>query len=405
MRSIRPIRRPLRLLAASSLALASLVACQSSSGSDGKGGASVDPADAKPARITVTPGSDGPAVAPDGGIKVDVAGGTLTKVQVTPDPSSADAVAVTGSWSDAKKSWRSTRTMTPGASYAVLATATNAAGEVTTHRSAFRTRAAKVFNGVSVTPSNNKVVGAGQPVSIAFDHPVKDKAAVERRLSVSTSPKTEGSWGWTRDPLTGVERVDWRPESYWAKGTKVTLRAKLSGVNTGEGRYLRRDVSSTFTVGTVRVAKADLKQHTMTVYEDGKKVDTIPVSAGSTAYPTWNGTMVVLGKAPMVNMTSESVNIADPYNKDVPWAVHLTTSGTYAHAAPWNEGKGYFGRVNMSHGCIGMSEADGKSFYDRATPGDIIEVTGSTRETVATGNGYGDWNLSYEEWKKLSALD
>ncbi|WKX71198.1 Ig-like domain-containing protein [Streptomyces sp. XD-27] len=398
MRSHRSVRH-LHLLVASSLALTALVGCQSASAGD----KDKDAADAGPVRISATQGSAGQPLAPDHTIKVEAKGGTLTKVAVTSDD--AEAAPVTGTWDKDRKSWHSTRTMTPGATYTIQATATNAAGENTNHRSTFRVRPAQLANGVSVTPTNNKVVGAGQPVSVAFDHPVKDKAAVERQLSVSTSPKTEGSWGWVRDPLTGIERASWRPKTYWAKGTKVTLNAKLSGVNTGDGRYLRRDVTSTFTIGTARVSKVDLNAHTMTVYEDGKKVGTLPISGGEPRYPTWNGTMVVLDKAPMVNMTSESVGIADPYNKDVPWAVHLTTSGTYAHAAPWNEGKGIFGKINKSHGCVGMTNKDGKWFYDRAVRGDIVEVTGSTRQTVATGNGYGEWNLSYEEWQKLSALD
>lgn len=393
--SVRSVRS-LRILAAPSLAVALLAGCQSASDT-----ASVD---GKPARITITPDSDAAAIAPDATVKVTAAHGALTTVRITPDGAGSHAVTVTGSLSKTKNSWRSNRPMTPGTTYTVEATATNAAGRTATQHSTFRTRAGQQFNGVTVTPSNKAVVGVGQPVSLAFDHPVTDKAAVERQLSLSTAPRTEGSWGWVKDPLTGTERVDWRPKTYWHKGTKVTLRARLSGVNTGDSRYLRRDVSTAFTIGTARVSKVDLNQHTMTVYEDGQKKNTIPISAGQPSYPTWNGTMVVLDKAPTVHMTSESVGIADPYSKDVPWAVHLTTSGTYAHAAPWNEGRGYFGHVNMSHGCVGMALADGKWFYSRATRGDVVEVTGSTRATVSPGNGFGDWNLSYGAWQKRSAL-
>ncbi|MFC0598525.1 L,D-transpeptidase [Streptomyces palmae] len=399
MRFPRPVRQT-PLLVASALALTALAGC-SSAGSPASG-SSVSPADAGPARISVTPTGGTGAIAPDSTVKVDVEGGTLTSVEMT--SGSSGAVPVTGTWTKGRKSWHSARTMTPGAHYTVRVTATNAAGERTNRQAQLEVRPARSFNGVTVTPTRDAVVGAGQPVSVAFDHPVRNKAAVERRLSVTTSPRTEGSWGWVRDPLTGTERVDWRPKSYWAKGTKVTLHARLSGVDTGQGRYLRRDVTSNFTVGTVRVSKVDLVKHTMAVYEDGTKIRTIPISGGSPSYPTWNGTMVVLDKAPMVHMTNESVGIADPYSEDVPWAVHLTTSGTYAHAAPWNEGLGYFGRSNQSHGCVGMSEADGKWFYERAVRGDLVEVTGSTRQTVPTGNGYGDWNPSYEQWQRLSAL-
>lgn len=402
--------RTARLVMASSLALtvAVLTGCQSATlpGTPGDSTPSAVVDDASPARVTVSvgeAGGSGGPVAPDATIRVRVADGTLTEVWVTPD--SSDAVPVTGEWEKGKRGWRSTRTMTPEATYTVHVVARNGAGRLTTERSTFRTKPVDLVNGVNVTPTNNKVVGAGQPVSLAFDHPVKNKAAVERQLTVTTNPKTEGSWGWTKDPLTGIESVHWRPRAHWAKGTRVTLTAKLSGIDTGGARYLRRDVSTAFTTGTVRISKVDLKKHTMTVHEDGRPIRTLPISGGSPEYPTWNGTMVVLGKERLVRMTSASVNIADFYDKNVPWAVHLTTSGTYAHAAPWNEDKDVFGRRNTSHGCVGMTEADGKWFYDRAVRGDIVEVTGSTRGTVPTGNGFGGWNLSYDDWRKLSALD
>ncbi|MHC0432758.1 L,D-transpeptidase [Streptomyces sp. O3] len=414
---IKSSGRVLHALSATTLGVVLLAACQTPGPQDDardvrKAGphassSSVAPtAPAHAARITISPfDTVTDPVATDRTVKVQAAHGTLTSVEVRPD--GGEGVTVTGTWGEGKRTWQSDRTMTPGTRYVVEAVAANAAGATTRTRKEFRTRAAARVNGVTVTPSRGAVVGVGQPVSLAFDTPVKDKAAVERRLSITTEPKVEGSWGWTRDPLTGVERVDWRPRDYWAKGTKVTMRARLSGVHTGDGRYLRRDVSTAFTTGTARISEVDLTRHTMTVTEDGKKIRDIPISGGKPAYPTWNGTMVVLGKKPMVRMTSQSVGITaegEQYDKQVPWTVHMTTSGTYAHAAPWNEGKGYFGKVNMSHGCVGMTEADGKWFYDRSVPGDLITVKGSTRATVATGNGFGDWNLTFDEWRKLSAL-
>ena len=236
-----------------------------------------------------------------------------------------------------------------------------------------------------------------------------DKAAVERALSITTSPSVHGSWGWLTDPLTGVQRVDWRPDAYWTTGTKVTLTAKLSGIDTGDGRYLRRDIHDTFTIGTARISYANLAAHTMRVTENGRTVKNFKISAGSKDFPTWNGKMVVMTKQSTVRMTSSSVNIAtskdsaDFYDEDVKDAVRITTSGTFVHAAPWNDA--YMGRQNKSHGCIGMSSADAKWFFDRATRGDLVIASGSSRAVVDKGNGYGDWNLSADQWHALSALD
>ncbi|MBD0736832.1 hypothetical protein BGM09_27225 [Streptomyces sp. CBMA29] len=381
--------------------------------SDGKGaGRSASAGSA--ARITVTPAKDSAGVDPAAPVKVTVDGGTLGTVTVTPEGTSKDGVTpieVTGALDAAKHTWTSDRTMTPGTAYTVQVTAADSAGKQTRTTSAFHTLTAAKVNGVTPTPLNNAVVGVGLPVSLAFDNPVTDKAAraaVEKALTVTTSPAVQGSWGWVTDPLTGVQRVDWRPDAYWTPNTKVTLTARLSGIDTGGGRYLRRDIHDTFTIGTARISYVDLKAHTMRVTENGKTVKTFKISGGKPAFPTWDGKMVVISKQSTVRMTSSSVGIAtsedsaDFYDKDVKYAVNITTSGTYTHAAPWNDAM--MGVQNGSHGCIGMHTADAKWFFDRSVRGDLVVTSGSTRATVDKGNGFGEWNLGKDAWRRLSAL-
>jgi lipoprotein-anchoring transpeptidase ErfK/SrfK len=362
------------------------------------------------ARIGVTPAAGASGVNPGSPVKVTVADGTLRTVTVTPDGDASDGVhpiEVTGALDPAKHTWTSNRTMTPGTAYTVKVTAADSGGKQTQTTSTFHTVTAAQVNGVTPTPLNNAVVGVGLPVSLLFDKPVRNKAAVERALSITTTPATAGSWGWVTTQ-TGYDRVDWRPDTYWKTGTKVTLTAKLSGIDTGGGRYLRRDVNDTFSIGTARISYADLHAHTMRVTENGRTVKTFPISAGEDRFPTWNGQMVVISKQSTVRMTSTSVNIAtskdsaDFYDKTVKWAVNITTSGTYTHAAPWNAA--YMGKENKSHGCIGMNTDDAKWFFDRGTRGDLVITTGSSRGTVDKGNGYGDWNLSADQWHALSAL-
>jgi lipoprotein-anchoring transpeptidase ErfK/SrfK len=380
---------------------------------DGGGGSSAGAASGPGTRITVTPAAGAAPVAPGSTVRVVAAGGTLAAVAVTPDGDASDGVvpvAVTGVLDAARHTWTSDRTMTPGTSYTVRVTAQDAAGRRTRTSRTFRTTAAAKVNGVTPTPLNHAVVGVGLPVSLAFDTPVGDaaKATVEKALSITTRPSVPGSWGWLTDPLTGVQRVDWRPDAYWTPGTQVTLTARLSGIDTGGHRYLRRDIHDTFTIGAARISYADLHTHTMRVTENGRTVRTLPISGGRPDYPTWNGTMVVLDKQSTVRMTSASVDIAtskdssDFYDEDVKYAVRITTSGTFVHAAPWNDA--LMGHANASHGCIGMSTADAAWFFGKAVRGDLVVATGSTRATVGKGNGYGDWNLTADQWHTLSAL-
>jgi lipoprotein-anchoring transpeptidase ErfK/SrfK len=105
-------------------------------------------------------------------------------------------------------------------------------------------------------------------------------------------------------------------------------------------------------------------------------------------------------------MNSETVGISrdDPeaYDiDDVQWAMRLTYSGEFIHAAPWSVDSQ--GRANVSHGCTGLSTADAGWLYAMTRRGDVVEYTGTDRWMTLT-NGYGDWNASYADYKAGSAL-
>ncbi|MFC0055287.1 L,D-transpeptidase [Streptomyces actinomycinicus] len=243
-----------------------------------------------------------------------------------------------------------------------------------------------------VNVGEGATVGVGMPISVTFPRPVPraQRAEVERRLTVGTDPAVGGAWSWVKDRnLLDGQRVDYRPPAYWKPGTRVTLHVGTKAV-----RH--------FTIGRALTATVDVRSHTMTVTEDGKPTTRIPVTAGRPGLDTWNGTMVVLDKQPKVFMDSRTVNLGDAYHDYYFWAVHVTTSGTYLHQNP--NADTYAGRSNVTHGCVGLStDGTAERFYRRVIPGDVIRVTGS-KETVATGNGYGDWNLSWSEWLANSAV-
>ncbi|ANZ21700.1 ErfK/YbiS/YcfS/YnhG family protein [Streptomyces noursei ATCC 11455] len=225
--------------------------------------------------------------------------------------------------------------------------------------------------------------------------------AVERRLKVADSNNTEGSWGWVTEPITGRERVDWRPKKYWAPGTKVTLDADLNGVDTGNGRYLTRSYSTAFTIGSSHIAKVDLNAHTLTLISDSHRVKTIPVTGGDANHRTWSGKMTLMSKEGAIRMSSQSVGLGNEYDFMVQRSMRMTISGTYAHQAEWAEAT--IGASNTSHGCLGMTTKDATWFYGQAQVGDVFEVSNG-RESVEPGNGFGEWNLSWEDWQGRSAL-
>ncbi|MDT3397471.1 L,D-transpeptidase [Streptomyces sp. B1866] len=247
------------------------------------------------------------------------------------------------------------------------------------------------LKGVHVNVAEGQTVGVGMPISLTFDHPVPaaERAAVERRLRVTADPGTTGSWSWVKDRnLYDGGRVDYRPREPWKPGTRVTVHVGSQTV-----RH--------FSVGRSLVATVDVRTHTMTVVKDGT-TRRVPITAGRPGLDTWNGTMVVMDKQQKVLMDSRTVNISDSYRGWYRYAVHLTTSGTYLHENP--NANIYAGRGNVTHGCVGLAtDGTARRFYEEVIPGDIVKVVGS-KETVAPGNGYGDWNVDWSRWQAGSAL-
>lgn len=353
----------------------------------------------RPVTVTVTP--TGERAAAGEPVTVTAEHGRLTSVTVT----DGEGHRLAGEVARDGTSWTSDRKAVPGTAYAVTVATRTAGGTADTTKTSFTTAPADKVNKVDWRPGAGGTVGVAQPISLVFDNPVGNRAAVEKQLKISTSNDTEGSWGWMRD-WSGRDRVDWRPREYWQPGTEVTLNAELDGTDSGTGGgWFVRDYTTTFTIGARQVVEVDLDDHQLTLVRNGEAVRRIPVSGGTPGGDkrSWRGTAVLMAKEGTINMNSETVGLADAYDRMVDHSMRLTWSGMYAHAAPWNAR--YFGNENRSSGCIGMSDADAAWFYGQMRPGDPFEITGrDTKGVVAPGNGFGAWNESWQQWKERSAL-
>ncbi|TJZ58694.1 hypothetical protein FCH28_00470 [Streptomyces piniterrae] len=389
----RPSRSPRAARALIPLiGMAALTACGGSAASAPKG---------DPVTVGLGAASGTKTVQAGDRIKVTAAGGVLTEVTVT-DPQGR---RLTGRLGHGGTVWISSAKAAPGTKYSVVARTKNAQGGTFDAKESLTTAKADKLNKLVLNPgSQGATVGIAQPIMITFDFPVTDRAAVEKRLKVTTSNNTTGSWGWVKD-YTGKDRVDWRPEEYWKPGTKVALRAELNGVDSGGGRYFAKDYRLDFGIGSSQVVKVDLDAKRLSFVENGREATSIPVSAGKpdAEHATWTGTFPLMAKEGTINMNSETVGLGDAYNKMVRDSMKLTNSGTYAHAAPWNAGK--VGRINASSGCIGMIDSDADWLYGKIQVGDPFEVTGSSvRGKADRTNGIGDWMVDWSRWRKNSAL-
>ncbi|MGW6705956.1 Ig-like domain-containing protein [Streptomyces sp. NPDC054956] len=381
-------------MAGTALLAAALTAC--GGGGAAAGGAAKSEVKQKP-DMAVSVNLTGDQVKAGEPVVVTIADGKLAMVKVT----DAKGGELAGQISADGRTWTSERNASAGAEYKVEAQNTESQSANTT----FKTSAADKVNKVSINVAKGSTVGVAMPVSIVFDNPVKNKAEVEKQLKVTASDGTEGSWGWIKD-YSGKDRVDWRPKEYWKSGTDVKVQMNLNGVDSGPGGGMFvKDYNTEFKIGKDRRMTVDLDTKKMSVAEDGKTVDTIPISAGTPGgkKASWNGKMVLMAKEGTIRMDSQTVGLGDAYDKMVDYSMRLTWSGMYVHAAPWNTAN--FGRANTSSGCVGMSDENAKAFYAQVQAGDPFEVVGEgSKGNADLGNGYGEWNLSWDQWKAKSAL-
>ncbi|MGM9441970.1 L,D-transpeptidase [Streptomyces murinus] len=406
--NVRPIsgasvarrRRAAGGLIAGSLVL-SLAACGGGGGGGGKDdgkGAATQQGRPSTAAVSIAPEQGATGVATDGVLKVSAARGKLTEVTVK----DAKGAKVDGSITGDGGSWTPSAHLAADTKYTVHAVAKDTDGKSTTKDSSFTTVTPKsTFTGY-FTPEDGSTVGVGMPFSVNFSRGITHPDAVEKSIKVKTDPPVlvEGHW-------FGNDRLDFRPENYWKAGTKVTVDLDLDGVEGRDGVYGKQHKTVSFTIGRSQVSVVDASKHTMKVTRDGKVIKTLPVTTGKPGYDTWNGQMVISEKLSVTRMNGETVGYGGEYDiKDVPHAMRLTTSGTFAHGNYW--GGGAFGNFNASHGCIGLRDVKGG--YDSSTPaawffdhsilGDVVVVKNSHEKTVDPANGLNGWNMSWADWKK-----
>ncbi|MER6998856.1 Ig-like domain-containing protein [Streptomyces sp. NPDC000410] len=368
-------------------------------GGKGKQGGGTAANAASQAVVTIAPKDGADSVATSGVLKVTAAKGKLTTVTVKDDKGNA----IEGKIAADGTGWEPAQHLAASTKYKVHAIAKDAEGRESAKASSFTTLVPKnTFIG-HYTPEDGSTVGVGMPVSINFTRGITDPDAVEKAIKVTAEPSVpiEGHW-------FGNDRLDFRPEKYWAAGTKVTVKLNLDGVEGRPGVYGKQVKTVKFTIGRSQVSTVDAGEHTMKVVRDGKQIKSIPITAGAPSTTTYNGQMVISEKYKVTRMNGATVGFGGEYDiKDVPHAMRLSTSGTFIHGNYWAS-SGTFGSSNVSHGCVGLRDVRGA--YDSGTPaawlynnsiiGDVVIVKNSKDKQIAPENGLNGWNMSWAEWTK-----
>jgi lipoprotein-anchoring transpeptidase ErfK/SrfK len=300
--------------------------------------------------------------------------------------------------------WVASERLEPGTAYRLTVRGTGEDGKTGRITRLFTTEALSLAQQTypSVAPLQGETVGVGMPVIVTFDVPVKNRTLFERNMRVTSTPAAQGSWTWFSS-----REAHFRPRKYWPAGAKVKLNLRLNSLPAGGGIYGQQDQIIDFTVGAKRVSVVDVKKHQLRYTVDGKVVKKIPVTTGDNGHRTREGTKVIMEKFSSINMDAATTGVdsEDPgyYNiEDVRWAMRLTNSGEFLHAAPWSAASQ--GSANVSHGCTGMSTANADWLYHHSRRGDVVRYVHSPR-ALEDRNGWTDWNVPWSTWLKGSALD
>ena len=342
--------------------------------------------------LKISPASGTKNADPAGGITVTaVDGGTVTSVAVK----TTGDTPVTGALNAGKTAWHSTYALPTGQSYTVTATGTDSSGHAVSQTSSFTTLTPSNAFHTEIYEGAGATYGVGMPIMLTFDHPITNKAAVERALTLTTSNPVIGAWYWDGD-----EQLDFRPRDYWPANTTVSFSSHLDGVEGAPGVYGVHDLTQTFNIGQSLIAVANTGTHQTQIYVGGKLTYDWPISTGRTTMPTPDGTYLTVQKGNPVRMIGGTKGTAGYYNELVNWAVRFTFSGDYYHSAPWSVVDQ--GITNVSHGCVNLPPEDAQIYYNMAIPGDPITITSSPK-AGNWDNGWTEWFLSWSQYLAGSA--
>jgi lipoprotein-anchoring transpeptidase ErfK/SrfK len=346
--------------------------------------------------ITFEPVSNSIDVRPDTPVSVVANGGTLTSVDVV----DAKGRTLDGTLDGSQTRWTAVSPLRVAQHYRVTAKAVDPKGVALERTAFFATLRPKGTLKTSISPLSGSTMGVGMPIIVRFNKKVSDRAAVERGLVVTSRKPADGAWNWISDT-----EVHYRPRKYWPANDKITIDVRLRGVQASKNMWSMENRTITFKTPAAMVSTVDVARHTLTVRRNGEVLRIVPITSGKAGFLTRNGTKVVLEKHVLKVMDSATVGIPkgspDYYRLDVPYALRVTWSGEFVHAAPWSTANQ--GLANVSHGCVGMSLSNAIWLFNLSTVGDVIKVINSPR-TLEPGNGYTDWNVPWKQWRKGSAL-
>jgi lipoprotein-anchoring transpeptidase ErfK/SrfK len=347
----------------------------------------------KQATAATVPAHGAKEVNPAAPVTVAVTNGTLDNVSLR----SSSGQDVEGTLSASRAGWTSSGQLAFNTAYTLSYTTIDAAARTETATSTFTTVSTKNEADAAMYPLDGMSVGVAQPIQLTFSEPVKNKKAVEKAIAITSTSGQAGAFHWFSDTM-----VRYRPETFWAANSTITVKMNLFGVDLGNGQIGNFSKTNTVRIGDKRTAVADAEAHTFTAYINDQPVHTWPATLGDTRFPSARGYLVLMEKQRKAHFVAASIGLkpGDPANYgelDVEYATRLTPSGEFIHQATDNA-LPYLGQVNLSHGCIGLGPDGASWVFDNMTTGDVVQVINTQGDYANFDDGFGDWNIPWAQY-------
>ncbi|MGY3567106.1 Ig-like domain-containing protein [Sinomonas sp. RB5] len=347
----------------------------------------------KQATAATVPAQGAKEVNPAAPVTVTVANGTLDNVSLR----SASGDDVDGALSSSRAGWTSKGQLAFDTTYTLSYTTIDAAGRTESATTTFATVATKNEADAAMYPLDGMSVGVAQPIQLTFSEPVKNKKAVEKAITITSTSGQPGAFHWYSDTM-----VRYRPETFWAAHSTITIKMDLFGVDLGNGQIGNFSKTNTVHIGDKRTAVADATAHTFTAYINDKPVHTWPATLGDTRFPSARGYLVLMEKQRKAHFVAASIGLkpGDPANYgelDVEYATRLTPSGEFIHQAT-DTALPYLGQINVSHGCIGLGPDGASWVFNNMTTGDVVQIINTQGDYANFDDGFGDWNIPWAQY-------
>lgn len=346
--------------------------------------------------LSMVPANKAVEVNPATMASVAVEHGTVESVKLIP---AAGGEPIAGEINAAGTAWTATERLAFNTSYTMEHTVSDGANRTSTEASTFATVAPANEANAWTYPLDGMTVGVGQPVQINFSEPVLNKAEVEAAIEITTSAGQAGAFHWYNDSM-----LRYRPKDFWEANSTITIDFSLFGVEFGNSMVGNHDSSVTVNIGADTHAVVDNKTKDMKVYVGGELVRTMPVTLGMKEWPSSSGIHVVMDQQRKADFNAGTIGL-EPGDEHyyppltVEYASRISNSGEFVHSA-LKSALPYIGNTNVSHGCVGLAKKDAAWFFENFTTGDVVEIRHTDADELAPLDGFGDWNLSWDEWTK-----